>query len=435
MKKHGKTLIFTLVTAIILSLIPNSSIAVGEIKEDIKIVVNGKYLGLKGFKKDNRTYVELEKLADELDYNIDDNKENNIIILSKENEKIEIPVNSNIIKVNNIEKNILNKPLSTNKKIYIPVRGLGEALDKNIQWVEEESMVIYGDYINHKEIENNYNYINRNYGYALNIPENWEYNNILIEEGISGLKFYYKKTTDNLIKEEPVFTIRTDTKSSVGKSSSENIILLDYDGFRFTEAVLNNDLKLPNEIQSERNKIIDSYRNIEMIKVDNKKYNNELQIIREIRDNYTPKNIFNNDDIFTNNIQEDNNKFFYLRNQIADEYGTETKLKIELTLDENNKLINYHFKSYGDLGEYYKTNAPKVLTQKEIDDNINDFVKKYITNKDFTLEKYIYKNYDNLIRYNEKNLGISIFVDGDTGLIYYLMNEIWTDNIEFPSIF
>lgn len=447
MKKTLKLLSLVLFTVIILSHIPSNSFASKEINEDIRVVVDGKYLGLKGFKKGNITYVKLRGLAEELEYKIEYDSKTKTAKLNKNNEIIKIKVNSNIIEKNNKINKTKNKNILINNNIYIPIRDFGEIINKKIDWNEDNKIVIFGEYNSGREIKDSHYYINESYQYALKIPNYWKNKDIVIEENFNGPAFYHKDIVNSFMKEYktkggPIFQIRTNAEPVIGQFPSDNIILLDYDGFRFTEALFDDDFQFTKEtadiykkIQKEGKNVIETYKNIETIKADSKKYNEELKIARDIRDNYTVKNIFDNDEIYTKNIQFKDDKFFYMRNQVNDKYGPTVKLKIEMTLDENNKLKNYHLKSYGDLYDYYEKNSPKKLSTNEIDKNTKEFVKKFITDKSFKLEKYIYKDYENLIRYNEKDLKISIFVDGETGLIYAVRNEIWNNNIEIPSIF
>lgn len=445
MKKYYKILSFTLFTILLLSLSTKTSLAEDNFNRDIKVVLDGQYLGLDGFSKENKTYVALRELGESLGYNVDYDGIKKLVILNKDNNKIEVPVNSNIIKVNGIDKLLINKNFVKDGLTYIPIREFSEILNKKVEWDGVNKLVIVGNYPSGKILEDTYTYIKKDNNYAIDFPETWK-KEVIIEEESDSLKIYDRTTAEEFTKiyqdkGGPVLEIRVSDRPVVASFPSDSIILLDYDGSKYTEALLDDDFQFTvdtvdsyNKIKEEASLSIETYRKIELVLANEEKNKEELKIVRNIRDNWTVEDIFNNTEIYTNNVQDDNNKFFYIRNMESDKYGEEVKLKIELDLNKDNKITRYHLKSYGGLEDYYSKYPAKKLLEDEIDKRINDFFKEFISDKNLNLGKYKYKE-DNLIRYNEEELGYSIFVDGKTGLIYYITNDIWEEGTYIPSIF
>lgn len=128
-------------------------------KEKLSLYVNGFLLKNesknKYFIEQDRTFIQLRGLGEELGYKVDyDKKTKDIKISSNESKKtVLFNVKSDFIQTGkeNIKMDV--KPILMNDCTYIPIRFCVEALGEKIEWDDESNSVFIGERLNSNEIE------------------------------------------------------------------------------------------------------------------------------------------------------------------------------------------------------------------------------------------------------------------------------------------
>ncbi|MBU5668626.1 copper amine oxidase N-terminal domain-containing protein [Peptoniphilus sp. MSJ-1] len=117
-----------------------------------RIVVNGKLIEQKPnpIIENNRTLVPIRFVAESLNYNVDFIETSRTVVIESKDSKIELRVNSNEAKVNsNGQSKAVN--LEVPVKIYddrtfVPIRFVAENLGTEVNWDNENRVVVIGDY-------------------------------------------------------------------------------------------------------------------------------------------------------------------------------------------------------------------------------------------------------------------------------------------------
>lgn len=153
-------LLITFVTAPIVSY-AGSNDAVGreQPKEELSLYVNGHLVKndseIKYFIKQNRTFIQLRALSEELGYKVDyDKKTKDIRVSSIDNKKtVLFNLNSDSICSGNANIKMDVKPILIKDRTFIPIRFCVEALGEKIEWENESKSVFIGERLKDYEIE------------------------------------------------------------------------------------------------------------------------------------------------------------------------------------------------------------------------------------------------------------------------------------------
>lgn len=113
------------------------------VKSDFKMNINGKNIKLSTplLVENNRTLIPLRLAAEELGYKVIWKEDTRTVEIIEGNDKLEFPIDSNIIKVNNEKKEIDSKARIYTNRTYIPIRAM-ENLKALVDWKEKEKTVI-----------------------------------------------------------------------------------------------------------------------------------------------------------------------------------------------------------------------------------------------------------------------------------------------------
>lgn len=159
-----KIIISLLVVCLIIPMVSyasnNETIISEQTKKELSLHVNGHYIKndpeIKYFIKQNRTFVQLRGLSEELGYKVDyDEKTKDIKISLDDNKKtILLNLNSDIIRSGKINTKMDVKPILKNNRIFIPIRFCVEILGEKIEWENESNSVYIGERLRDIEREN-----------------------------------------------------------------------------------------------------------------------------------------------------------------------------------------------------------------------------------------------------------------------------------------
>ncbi len=128
-------------------------------KEELSLYVNGHFVkndsDIKYFIKQNRTFIHLRSLEEELGYNVDyDQKTKDITIRSKDNKKtVLFHLNKDTISAGNVTIKMDVKPILLKDRTFVPIRFFVEVLGEKIEWENESKSVFIGERLKEHEIE------------------------------------------------------------------------------------------------------------------------------------------------------------------------------------------------------------------------------------------------------------------------------------------
>lgn len=355
MKKLIKYLILTFLAMTILTM-P----AMAE-SSPIKVFVNGKVLyDIAPVVENNRTLVPIRLISQELGFDVEYTGSSGSISIKKNNRNIEITVDSDKAKVNNKVVELEVKPFVKENRVFIPLRFISESLGEEVIWDERNKIVLVGKYKGEVNTENTFLYTNQEFGYTLNFPNSWKEEAII--ETRDGVLYVYDKKSAERFKSDgvenfgPVFQVRFSDYPVIVTVPYDTNNILHYENGNYIETIFDIDfqyypdtkdsyIKLWNEGQE----VMSSFKKLnDIILIDKDIYKNEIEVLNDILDNFVPKQIFNQDEIYTLRNPRPNASFLYMRNM----KNEEVSIKLEAEFDNSSKLIYYHLKSYGyDLDE------------------------------------------------------------------------------------
>lgn len=113
----------------------------GKKVEEIKEIQNSYYLV-----KENRTFLPLRSIGEELGFKVEWKQEEKEILVIKGKDKVRMTLGSKIYWKNNEKKEMDVVPFVRNERTYLPIRFLGEALDEKVEWDQETKLVTIGAY-------------------------------------------------------------------------------------------------------------------------------------------------------------------------------------------------------------------------------------------------------------------------------------------------
>lgn len=142
--------------------------------------------------KEGHTYVPLRPIVEQLGFKIDYIPKTKTILIEKSDILIKNVINTSVVEIGNEKINILEKTFIRNGSTYIPIQSLGDILEYDLNLDIKNNVILLGNY-NFKDRTNVYSYENMRQGYEINIPKKYEAL-IRIEELDNGdLSFYSRK--------------------------------------------------------------------------------------------------------------------------------------------------------------------------------------------------------------------------------------------------
>lgn len=139
-----KKKIFLLIFILVLGL---SSLAYAQ-EDQPSIVLNGKNLDLGEEKiifKDDRNFIPLRLVCENLGCKVDWDQENKRVQISTDSIKIRMDLDKAQMSVNKIKKDLDVSPFIENDRTYVPVRFVAEALGKVVSWKDEDKTIFIDD--------------------------------------------------------------------------------------------------------------------------------------------------------------------------------------------------------------------------------------------------------------------------------------------------
>lgn len=138
----------TLVLALAALMVP--SIALAEAPWPISVYLKGENMAdtkkEASIIRENRTYLPLRVIAEDLGFKVDWNQEKKQVKISNDENQVTMRIGSKNYSHNQEEKEMDVKPFVDSNKTYVPIRFVGEALGLGVQWDESQRLVILGDY-------------------------------------------------------------------------------------------------------------------------------------------------------------------------------------------------------------------------------------------------------------------------------------------------
>ncbi|MCH7324019.1 copper amine oxidase N-terminal domain-containing protein [Solibacillus sp. MA9] len=346
----------------------------------IKVFVNSKVLyDISPVVQNNRTLVPIRFISEELGFEVEYTESSGTISIKKNNRNIEITVDSDKAKVNNKVVELDVKPFIKENRVFIPLRFISESLGEEVNWDERNKIVLVGKYEGEVNTENTFLYTNQEFGYTLNFPNSWKEEAII--ETRDGVLYVYDKKSAERFKSDgvedfgPVFQVKFSDYPVIVTVPYDTNYILHYENGNYIETIFDMDfqyypdtkdsyIKLWNEGQE----VMSSFKKLnDIILIDKEIYKNEIEVLIDILDNFVPKQIFNQDEIYTLRNPRPNASFLYMRNM----KNEEVSIKLEAEFDNSSKLIYYHLKSYG-----YELDVNK-LNQFQALGLANRFIDKY----------------------------------------------------------
>lgn len=349
----------------------------------IKICVNGTFLysDTSPVMDSGSVFVPIRFISEELGFKVEYLEETKTVHIIKEDKNIAVTIGSNIAIVDDNEVSLDVKPFVKKGRTFVPLRFISEGFGEEVVWDGKNRIVLIGKYKGEAKIEDTFLYTNEEYGYTLNFPNSWKKEAII--ETRDGILYVYDRKSAEKFKADgvenfgPVFEIRYSDYPVIATVPYDTNHILHYDGNgNYIESIFDLDFQYYPEtkdsyikIWNEGQEVLASFKKLGDIKLMDKEiYKNEIEVLNDILNNYVPKDIFNRDEIYTLRKSSPDYTLLYLRN-LKDE--DEVLIKIE-ALFNNEKLIQYHLKSYG-----YELQENK-LTQDEALKMANDFIQRYV---------------------------------------------------------
>ncbi len=211
------------------------------------VFVNGKALEEKAVIKDNRVFVPMRVISEKLGFNVNYQATGKKISLKRLSHEVELFTGKRSANINGIQGTIEVAPFVRSNVTYVPLRLIIDVLGERVEWDGKNKIVIVGSLEEYREQDNTYIYENKEFAYALEVPNNWD-NTVLIENK-NGILSFYNKPTLNRLKEEgihdprPVFQIKANHYPTVTDNQEDDNVLLMYHKGRYIEALFDKDMQ------------------------------------------------------------------------------------------------------------------------------------------------------------------------------------------------
>lgn len=149
-----------------------------------------------GFISNSRTYVPLRFISETLGFDVIYDQTTRNIRITGNGQEVGMNVRSKNLEVNGVKKTMDVAPILYKDSTYVPIRYVGESLNKPVSWNPNDRAVYIGDGFNSRNID--YSNLKKldfsKFGFNLYVKDNFE-NKILIEESAEeGLVNFYDKS-------------------------------------------------------------------------------------------------------------------------------------------------------------------------------------------------------------------------------------------------
>lgn len=148
-----------------------------------------------GFISNSRTYVPLRFISETLGFDVIYDQTTRNIRITGNGQEVGMNVRSKNLEVNGVKKTMDVAPILYKDSTYVPIRYVGESLNKPVTWNPNDGAVYIGNGFNSRNID--YSNLKKidfsKFGFTLYVKDNFE-NKILIEESAEeGLVNFYDK--------------------------------------------------------------------------------------------------------------------------------------------------------------------------------------------------------------------------------------------------
>lgn len=142
-----KVILFLFALVIIFTLAPNYEINDSYAKDKINLIINNNNV-TKKLKNDlyitekNVIYMSIEDIKNYFDKYVIYDKENDQIITTYGEKVGVLPLNQNIIKINNSELSVLSGAVKKEEKYYLPITAMAKVYNINIEYIKEKQILL-----------------------------------------------------------------------------------------------------------------------------------------------------------------------------------------------------------------------------------------------------------------------------------------------------
>lgn len=203
MKIVMKKLISISLTFLLTLLILNvSKVSLASDIPEVNVIIRGNLVTMeeKPIIKDNRIYVPIRHISEDLGFKVEWISTRQTAKLTNSEATILVSINTKEVLVND-EKVMLNEKTFAEKgRIFVPLRSVAELLSQRVDWDQKNKTVIVGDFASKEDmdgsLEEYFSYENEKYGFNLKIS-NYLQDKIVIEEENNIVSFYDKYNYEN----------------------------------------------------------------------------------------------------------------------------------------------------------------------------------------------------------------------------------------------
>ncbi len=211
------------------------------------VFVNGKPQQEQGIIKNNRVFVPVRVITEELGFKVNYNSVGKEISLKKLSNEIVLYVDKKTAHVNGVQGKIQVAPFVQGGATYVPLRLISEILGEKVEWDAKNKIVLAGEILTYRAQSGMDTYVNEQGGYSLELLAHWD-NRVIVENKNGTINVYDKATVNRLAKDgvkavKPVFEIRIVGRPTIARSPEEENVLLAYDKGRYIEAIFYKDMQ------------------------------------------------------------------------------------------------------------------------------------------------------------------------------------------------
>lgn len=170
----------------------------------VDVLLNGEYLPLveeSVILKDNRTFLPLRVISEELGYKVDWIQDKQEVVLSQGDKQVEMILGKKEYTVNTETKKMDVAPFTKGDRTYVPVRAFEDSLGLKLAWDEANRMVRIGHYPKSEAYEGEERIQFKSIDMSLIIPEKYKDRILLVEEK-DRVVFYDKLARDFFMKRD-----------------------------------------------------------------------------------------------------------------------------------------------------------------------------------------------------------------------------------------
>lgn len=366
------------ISASILALASKPALA----SSDVNVIVNGNFINESLSEiKNERTYVPVRFVSEKLGGEVSYNHENKEIIITKDNKKITLYLDSQNAKINGKDYKLDDKIYLKEARTLVPLRFISEALGEKVEWNQKNKTAIIGQ-IKTESSGSFEKYLEPLFS-TVTLPTEWkdeiEISYDYITEGdviikSKKLEEYYEKMklsnsgTLFIVENSDTPLLKEDGLNLIYQPEIERFIYLSYP----------QETAFPEEIREEMVKLQKKYINVfKSLKMDenlskkiegakiltgSNKNKKIVENVDKIKSLITPWYYFENTLAFI--LPVDENQAVLLVNH--DKEGNVSS-KVELEYKQNGQLLKYHLKFYEPATKLVTSHFSEEYAKREIE--------------------------------------------------------------------